>query len=200
MIPIIMLPEPFYDLPPSAQTRTRAARGQKLFHQSDRSRGPLFVQEGCVEMIRHSASGHKIVLHRAIAGDTLAEASLFSPRYHCDCVASADSIVIRLDKTQILARLARDPGFAQALLRRLAAQVQGYRRHIELLAIRSARDRVHVALAEIGQQGSVIAFAATLGLTHEATYRALSQLVRMGLAQRIGRGRYCLTPEAGARL
>jgi DNA-binding IclR family transcriptional regulator len=70
--------------------------------------------------------------------------------------------------------------------------VQGYRRQLEILAIRGAQDRVLAALANFGQQGSVMSFAATIGLTHESTYRALSVLVKRGLVRRIGRGRYQL--------
>lgn len=200
MILIIMLPEPFHDLPDEALTQRHAARGERLFHQSAPALGPIFVVEGCVEMIRHSEGGHKIVLHRAESGETLAEASLFSPHYHCDCVALRDSLVVSMDKTLILSRLDRDPAFARALLRRLAGQVQGYRRHIELLAIKGAEDRVLAALAEIGQPGSVMEFAATIGLTHEATYRALSRLVTRGLVSRVSRGRYRLAGKRPERL
>jgi CRP/FNR family transcriptional regulator, dissimilatory nitrate respiration regulator len=79
------------------------------------------------------------------------------------------------------------------LLKRFAGQVQGYRRRLEILAIKSAQDRVLAALAEFGQDGSVMRFAATIGLSHESTYRALSALVRIGAVRRIERGKYRLS-------
>ena len=39
-------------------------------------------------------------------------------------------------------------------------------------------------------KSNVTTFAAEIGLTHEATYRALSALVRTGLVKKAGRGRY----------
>lgn len=75
-------------------------------------------------------------------------------------------------------------------MQRLASQVQDYRRRIETLAIKAAEDRVLAALAELGQNVGVTDFAARIGLSHEATYRALSALVRRGMAERVARGRY----------
>jgi CRP-like cAMP-binding protein len=190
MIKIIMLPKPFDLLPPSAVTPVHLFTGENAFRQGDTSRGPYLLVAGSVAMVRHSEAGQRIVLYQAAASDTLAEASLFSDNYHCDCVASQESELIRFDKAAILSRIARDAGFASALMQRLASQVQDYRRRIEILAIKTAEDRVLAALAEFGQKGSVMEFAARIGLSHEATYRALSSLVRRGVAERVARGRY----------
>lgn len=185
-----MLPAPFHDFP--AQTAIQLTKGSSAFRQDDRALGLYYVARGSVALVRHSEAGHQIVVHRAQMGETLAEACLFSPCYHCDCLALQDSALVRLDKDAILQRVKEDADFALALLQRFAGQVQGYRRQLEILAIRGAQDRVLAALANFGQQGSVMSFAATIGLTHESTYRALSVLVKRGLVRRIGRGRYQL--------
>ena len=83
-----------------------------------------------------------------------------------------------------------DNAFALALVARLSGQVQGYRRRLELMAIRSAPERVFAGLADGRLTGSVIDFAADLGLTHEAVYRALAELVRAGRVERPARGVY----------
>lgn len=189
-----MLPEPFDLLPADALTRVRTSCGTAVFRQDDTARGPYLLVSGAVEMVRHTEAGRRIVLHQPQPSDTLAEASLFSDRYHCACIASRDSTLILLDKTAILTRMAQDAGFARALLKRMASQVQGYRRQIEILAIRGAEDRVLAALDAFGQTGSVMSFAARIGLSHEATYRALSALTKRGIVERTGRGRYRIRP------
>ncbi len=185
-----MLPPPFDILPREAVQIADYRRGAHVFAQGEMARGPCWVRAGQVDLLRHTEAGAQVLLHRAGAGETLAEASLFSDSYHCDAVTAADSTLAVLDKAAILALVRADPGFALDLMARLARQVQGYRRRLEILAIRSARERVLAALAEQGQGGTVIAFAARIGLTHEATYRALSQLVDAGRVARVGRGRY----------
>lgn len=68
--------------------------------------------------------------------------------------------------------------------------MQIYRRRIELLAIRSAEDRVLTALTDRPVNGSIISFASEIGLTHEATYIALAILAHKGKVRKIGRGKY----------
>lgn len=186
-----MLPAPFHDF--HAQTQIRLSKGSSAFRQDDVAKGLYYVARGSVALVRHSETGHQIVVHRAQIGETLAEASLFSQHYHCDCLALQDSELVRLDKKAILEQIKQDADFALLLLQRFAGQVQGYRRQLEILAIKGAQDRVLAALADFGQGGSVINFAATIGLSHESTYRALSALVRRRLVKRVGRGKYRLS-------
>lgn len=190
MISIMTIPEPFNTLPASALSSITLARTALAFRQGDRTTGILWVREGLLEMSRYSADGHQIVLHRAGPGESLAEASLFADHYHCSCMALEDSVILRLDKAAILAQIGADPAFATKLVRRLSLQVQEYRRRIEIGGIRGAQARVFAAMAEFGQEGSVINFAGRIGLSHEATYRALSALSRQGLIRKVGRGRY----------
>lgn len=166
--------------------------GDTLFRQGENPFALFYVQVGAVSLIRHTEAGRKVTLFRARAGDTLAEASLFSDRYHCDCVAERSSTMLAFDKQALLRQMAADPTFSMALVRRMSGQVQTYRRKLELQAIGSARDRVLAGLADGWLSGSVMDFASELGLTHETTYRALAALVRDGCARKTGRGRYCV--------
>ncbi|MDU8912013.1 Crp/Fnr family transcriptional regulator [Aestuariicoccus sp. MJ-SS9] len=187
-------PAPFDSLPETACRARDMGAGDLLFRQGENSSGLWLVLDGEVHLVRHGEAGHRVVLARAAAGQTLAEASLFAPTYHCDAEVVAPGRAVRFRKQALLQRIDRDPGFARALMQRLARQVQASRRQVELLSIRSAEDRVLAALADGGQTGTVMALAAQIGLTHEATYRALAALVRRGLAQKLGRGRYQLSP------
>ena len=184
------IPPPFDALPDAARQGLALDRGDALFRQGDESRAMFFLHDGAVDMVRHTEAGQKVTLFRARAGDTLAEPALFSQVYHCDAVAELPSQVLRFDRGAVLDLIRADNAFALALLARLSGQVQGYRRRLELMAIRSAPERVFAGLADGRLTGSVIDFAADLGLTHEAVYRALSELVRAGRVERPARGVY----------
>lgn len=192
MISIIMhsIPDPLDKIAIDQQLRTVCVLGQTLFRQGDKTGGIYFVVSGRLDLIRHTKSGDKVVVHRAIAGQTFAEASLFSDVYHCDALARESSEVIRFDRKAILGAFTSNPEFALALTNRFALQIQQYRRRMELLAIKSAKDRVYAAMADGLLTGTIMDFAAEIGLTHEAVYRGLAKLSTAGKIQNTGRGRY----------
>lgn len=152
----------------------------------------FFLHRGAIEVIRHTEAGQKITLFRAAPGDTLAEPALFSEVCHCDAVADGASRVTRIERRAVLDLPGADPAFALAPVERLAGQVRGYRRRLELMAIRSAPDRVMAGLADGRLTGSVVDFAAELSLTHEAVYRALAALTRDGRVEHPARAVYRL--------
>jgi CRP-like cAMP-binding protein len=150
----------------------------------------ISVVEGTVKLVRHTTTGHLVPIHTAVAGETVAEASLFSENYHCDCIAADDCIVRLISKSDILELLETDTAFNLRFMGHLAEQTIAYRRRIELLTMKSAKERVMAAIADGVQYGSIIQLASHLGLTHEATYRALADLVRAKALAKIGRGKY----------
>lgn len=152
----------------------------------------FWVEQGQIDLVRFTEAGTEVILHRAELGQTFAEASLFSDRYHCSAVAGSNSRVAMIDKAAVVAAMRTDPDFSLKLLARMAGQVQGYRRRLELMAIRSAEDRVLAALSDGVHKGTIIAFAAQIGLTHEVTYRMLSRLAADGRIVKLGRGNYRL--------
>ena len=77
--------------------------GEVLFRLGDRTIGLCEVIAGRVRLARVDRSGHEVVLHVAEAGETLAEASLFSPQYHCDAIASTKATVRVYPKREVLA-------------------------------------------------------------------------------------------------
>ncbi|MEL6100663.1 MAG: Crp/Fnr family transcriptional regulator [Pseudomonadota bacterium] len=195
---MIVLPIPFDRLPAAAQRIMTLAQDAALFRQDDTSTGIFWVRSGSVRLVRHTVSGIAVPLHTARTGGTIAEASLFSDSYHCDCVALEKTEAVWLSRAAILDRMAQDSDFGQALMARLAGQVQQHRRQIEILSIRSAQDRIEAALADGWLDGSITRFAEMIGLTREATYRALSVLVRSGRARKTGRGRYTSVGESSS--
>lgn len=189
-----MTPDPLHGL---SGLRRSLAPGEAVFRQGDPTRGMFRLDEGAVTLVRHTEAGGEVVLHRATPGETFAEASLFSETYHCDAIAAARTALVAYDRRKVLRRFREDPDFALSLARRFATQVQGYRRKLELLAIRGAEERVFAALAEGTPAASVKSFAAEIGLTHEAVYRALGRLVRDGRVEKTGRGRYRIAAGRG---
>lgn len=185
----------------AAAIERRLAPGQALFQAGSRSAGFFEVVGGTVRLIRVDRSGREAVLQTASAGDTLAEASLFSPTYHCDAVAATDAIVRLYPKAVMLAELQGDPKIARAFAAMLARQVMTLRTRLETRSIHSARDRVRHFLTinagadrrTVALPGTLKQFAAELGLTHEALYRTLARMeadgdiTRNGTVIRIGR-------------
>lgn len=168
--------------------------GEPLFHLGDKTLGLYEVIAGRVRLVRVDRSGHEIVLHAAGAGETIAEASLYSPAYHCDAVASTNAVVRLYPRAAVLSAFAKDRKAAQAFTATLARQVMNLRTRIEQRNIRSARERVrHFLAVNVGADGRTVALrgtvkdlAAELGLTHEALYRTLAALEKAGEIRRAG--------------
>ena len=183
---------PFDRLPPSATNAQSLKKGERLFLQGDRTRFMAYVESGGLKLVRHLAVGTEIVVHNANTGQTVAEAAIFSTHYHCDCLATEDTDLILISLDAIKNALNSDQVFSNLLLARLARQVVSLRARLELVAIPSAKARVLLAVSEGLHTGTIRTLAAQIQLSPEATNRALSQLVREGILQKAGRGRYRL--------
>lgn len=190
MISIIMLPLPFDRISLPQNAFTDLGEGEMVFREGDRARAIILVVSGRIALVRHTSSGVRVILHTAGAGDTTAEASLFSSSYHCDCVAIVRSRIVRLGKSAVMRKMDGDPNFSKLLTQRFASQVINYRRRIELLAIRGSDERVLAALADGWLTGTIMDFATSIGLTHEVVYRTLASLTKKGRVEKLGRGRY----------
>ncbi len=184
------IPDPLDKIAVDQRWRIICAPEQSLFRQGDKTVGIYFIVSGRLDLIRHTVSGDKVVIHRASAGQTFAEASLFSDTYHCDAQVREISEVVRFNRTAVLSAFHLNPEFTLSLTKRFAFQLQQYRRRMELLAIKKANDRVYAAMADGMLTGTIVDFAAEIGLTHEAVYRALASLSKSGKIQNIARGHY----------
>ena len=94
--------------------------GEPLFRMGDKTLGLCEVVAGRVRLARVDRSGREVVLHVAGPGETLAEASLFSPQYHCDAIANTDAIVRIYPKREMLAAFEESPKAARAFTETLA--------------------------------------------------------------------------------
>lgn len=183
----------------AAATDRKLKAGEALFRLGDKTFGFFEVLSGRVRLARVDRGGREVVLYVAGAGDTIAEASLFSASYHCDAIAPTGVTVRVYPKTAVLAAFDKDRKAAQAFTATLARQVMNLRTRIEQRNIRSARDRLrHYLQVNADADGRTVLLtgtlkdlAAELGLTHEALYRTLATLERSGEIKR-GKGKIVL--------
>jgi CRP-like cAMP-binding protein len=179
-------------LPPGRDRRL--ARGEALFRVGDAAIGLVLVREGMLELVRISPEGRRLVLHRAGPGSSFAEASLFESHHHCDAVAVASARVTIHAAAGLRRAGEADPDIGWRIAAHLAARLVAERARAERLARPHAADRLLDVLHALppGPDGarrlgrSWKALAAELGLSHEATYRALARLERAGLLRREG--------------
>lgn len=194
MISVIMshfiIPSPF-DLIAAPERRIIDLKlGETVFRQGDETKGLYCVIEGSLELIRNHQNGHSVVIYKAGQGETFAEASLYSDFYHCDARATEPSKVVLLSKNSVLAAIRTDYAFAEKLMKRFGSQIQGYRRRLELLTINDATERTFAAITDQMLTGSIMQLSREIGLSHEAVYRSLAELVRQKRLLKTGRGRY----------
>ena len=175
------------------RTRTLQA-GEFLFRQGDAATFVFAIEQGQLRLERRTFDGRLVPLHLARAGETFAEAALFADRYHCDAVALTDAVVKVLPKAALLVELEQSGGHAPVLVQAMARQLHALRQRLELRNVRSARERVLLALElrVVDDSRTVVLerplqdFAADLGLTREALYRTLAGLHASGQIVRDG--------------
>ncbi len=174
-------------LPDSARRLARIVnvpRQAALFSQGDRPDAMFFVLSGEVRLVRRSGSGGEIVLQRTRHG-FLAEASLDQPTYHCDAIAADTSRLLAIPRKAFGDALAL-ADFRDRWIAHLAREVRKLRVHTERLSLKTARERIVHFIETEGDRGSVDLkssrkdWAAELGLTHEALYRALARMEKNG--------------------
>ena len=188
----IELPSPFDKLPSASRKFRKLAEGQTLFTQADATQGLYYLVDGIIDLTRVSDAGHSIMIHRARAGSTFAEASLFSDSYHCTAIGFCESTVISCSKAAIMQLLNTDIEFARSMAMQFAIQIQESRRRVELLSIRSADERVLTAFKDGLLLDDIKTFAESIGLASETVYRTLAQLTKDERIIKTSRGQYRL--------
>ena len=154
-------------------------RGACLFHRGDQVRHLFILDQGALDLIRPQADGNPIVLQRAVPLTVIAEASLYSCSYHCDCVAQLPSKVYVLSKVAVLKRLRNDHTLSELWAAHLAGQVQDARYRCEILSRKTVAQRLKIWLEWHGDtlppKGEWKGLAVQIGVSPEALYRELSR-------------------------
>lgn len=157
--------------------------GDRVFHSDMPVRDMFLVQTGEVHLVRHTRSGERLILHRAGPGAVLAEASAWSPHYHCDGEAATEATLVALPRARFLSTLEAEPGLAMVWAAFLARSVQAARLRSEIRSLSRVAARLDAwfetgnALPERGRLQDV---AAELGVSREALYRELARRRKKG--------------------
>ena len=173
--------------------RRSLARNEYLFRQGDEVHAIYFIEDGRLRLDRRTFDGRSLVFGTSSAGEFFVEAALFAEIFHCDAIATEPSRVRIYPKAAVLKALNIGSSSALPFLRLMAHQVIEARQRLELMKIRSAKDRVMLYLdLHAGPEGSVRLkselqdIASELGLTREAFYRTLASLEHAGFIERSG--------------
>ena len=153
--------------------------GVRLFRVGDKVSVLHLIEDGEAHLVRHRTDGGALVLQRALANTVLAEASVFSARYHCDGVAARPTRTLAIAAPAVRRLLAEDPGFAASWAYQLSRELQSTRLRAEILSLRTVRERLE---AWIGWNGERLPGGATwkavaneIGTSPEALYRELAR-------------------------
>jgi CRP-like cAMP-binding protein len=153
--------------------------GAYLFHRGDTVRAIFVVEAGRLELVRRQRNGAAIVLQRGGAGTVLAEASIYSDRYHCDALAAVASSLLVVPKSAFLGALRADAVFADLWAAHLAHAVQSARTRAEILSLRTVAERLDGWLAwrtgVVPAKGAWKSIAAEIGVSPEALYREMAK-------------------------
>jgi CRP-like cAMP-binding protein len=174
--------------------RRSLARNDVLFRQGDKVTAIYFVEAGRLRLERRTFDGRLLALGTTSAGEFFVEAALFAETFHCDAVAAEPSRVCIYPKAVVLDAVRADPAGAMSFLSLMAHQVMELRQRLELMKVRSAKDRVMLYLelhagpdrCTVNLRGQIQDMASDVGLTREALYRTLASLERASLIERAG--------------
>jgi CRP/FNR family transcriptional regulator, dissimilatory nitrate respiration regulator len=167
--------------------RRSLGRNELLFRQGDKVRAIYFIEEGRLRLERRTFDGRLLILGTTPANEFFVEAALFSEIFHCDAVAAEPSRVRVYPKAAVLEALRTDPASAMSFLELVAHEIIELRQRLELMKVRSAKERVMLYLdfnagpsGTVNLPGTLQDVASELGLTREALYRTLASLEQTG--------------------
>jgi len=169
-------------------------RNEVLFRQGDKVAAIYFVDVGRLRLERRTFDGRLLTLGITPAGQFFVEAALYADTFHCDAVSTERSQVSVYPKQAVLKALRSDPANAMSFLALMAHQVIDLRQRLELMKVRSAKERVMLYLdfhtdldaGVVNLRSQLQDIAGELGLSREAFYRTLASLEREGAIERAG--------------
>ena len=164
-------------------------KGTLLFKTGKKPVWMFYVLSGEVTLERLSQQGDSVVLQRTRHG-FVSEASLQSPKYHCDAVVVANSEIIQIPIQTLADALSMDPAFAGRWINMLNQEVRRLRLQCERLSMKSVKDKILHLINTEGKNGEyqvntgLKSLAGELGVTHEALYRTLAALEKTKMIRR----------------
>lgn len=152
--------------------------GSYLFQRDDPVQSFHLLVDGAVRLVRHQENGGTLVLHAMSSPHIIAEASLYSRAYHCDCICDSNCSIASLPRSEAEALISAQPAVAGEWARYLATELQDARRHAEILTHNKVADRLDAWIAWHGPlpgRGEWKALAHYLSMSPEALYREIGR-------------------------
>ena len=158
--------------------------GQSIYHQGDPTNAVYRVKSGRIRLLRHTVEGRVVTFRVVRPGEIFAETDLYAEVYKCDAMSDLASEVIAYPKGLVLRALHEQPELAQDLIYQLNEVIRSLKLRLELLAVRSASDRIleYLRFTRSPEQATIHFdrpykdIASELGLSPEVFYRTLSRL------------------------
>ncbi len=175
---VIMFSDLFQSLAKYAAHSITVRQGGYLFHVEDPVSALFLVEAGELALVRDQQNGSTIVLNRVQSGAIVAEASIYSDRYHCACLGEKTSRLLCLPITGIRKHLADDRDISRAWAAYLATELQKTRARCEILSRNKVRERLAGWQAWNGPlppKGRWKTLAAEIGVSPEALYREIKR-------------------------
>jgi len=194
-------------------TTRRLLRGEVLIRVGDRADELWVVLRGEVKDSVVDANGEEVVHFLHGPGMTFGEPGFFAVEHRriVEVVATAPSVVIRLDRRILVPFMNRHPVTKDRALEKLASNERWQTTMISSLATKPLADRLVLRLLELADSSaerragfavtprvSQATLAAMVGVSRENVNRALAVLMASG-AIRQERGRYVLVEERQLR-
>jgi len=175
---MIMFSELYLSLAKFTARSMTIAEGGYLFHIEDPVLSLFLVERGQLALVRDQEDGSTVLLNRLPTGAIVAEASLYSGRYHCSCVAEKSSRLLGLPIALIRKHLTDDRDMSRLWAAYLATELQKTRSRCEILSRNKVSERLLGWRAWNGPlppKGRWKALAAEIGVSPEALYREISR-------------------------
>jgi CRP-like cAMP-binding protein len=164
-------------------------KGTCLFKAGDKPERMFFVVSGEVVLERPGLQGACVILQRTRRG-FVSEASLKSTKYHCHGQVVANAKIVQIPVRLVRDAMDSDPAFAGRWIDMLNKEVKRLRLQCERLSLTKVQDRFVHLLETEGDQGcfpigaGIKSLASELGVTHEALYRCISAMEKLGILTR----------------
>lgn len=187
----------------------RLAAGERLFAAGDAVEGLHLVVAGAVRVLRET-TGRRVVVHHEGPGGLLGEVALFAGTpYPGTAVALEPTAVLAIPAASLRRALRAEPALAELLLQRLARRAREVIERLDRVATRTvgarlaahlhartvvARRRADAPLVTLGM--TQVQLAEELGTVKEVVTREVRRLVRAGVLEAAGQGRYVVRDAA----
>ncbi len=174
----------------AAASLKNVAKNELIFYQGDIAHAFFVVASGKVKVFKMSPDGKEQILLIANAGDSFAEAALFSGgRFPASAQALEDSELIVISRERFVALIEKNPDIAVNLIARLAGLLRKMTSLVEELSLTDVTTRLAHYLAdqvEPSHSGPVTiqleekkgVLAAQLGTIPETLSRSFARLVK----------------------